>query len=83
MQTKVSETPQGARRNLAFKFRWPIHQTSENEVVMEVPVALEGRPLLIPDVSLCEQLKLSEPEVSEMMDVALDAALRNIAIVKQ
>lgn len=59
---------------IPLRFRWPVHQTDTNEIVIEVPTGGHC-PVLHPD--MIDTYKLSVVECQE----AVNAVLKSIAII--
>lgn len=62
-------------KQIEVSFRWPVKQTGEREIEVQIPVGA-GAPLISEQAA--EQLKLSEKEYI----AAEDATLRAIIIVQ-
>lgn len=68
-------------KHFGFAFRWPITQTGENSVVMEVPM-VPGELLHVSPTAI-EALKLTDEELVRATTVAQDAFIKSIAIINQ
>lgn len=63
-------------RRIRFTFRFPVVQTGERHIDLELPEEIDGVPVL--NTNLVEMYKLSDKEI----EAAEEAVLREVAIVR-
>ena len=66
-------------KHVKVNFRWPVHQTDDNTIVVQVPVA-EGELISI-SPAVADALQLTERETDKLLTELDEIAIRKLAII--
>ncbi|HEY6018463.1 MAG TPA: hypothetical protein VIY48_00750 [Candidatus Paceibacterota bacterium] len=82
--TAIVSTPESTEPKMVlnFKFRWAIHQVSQDEVEMMVPMGANAMFHIDWNQQAVKTLGITEAEQEQAHNDAVEAVVRSIAIVK-